>query len=407
LTIEGVLGKIKLGDLHPAKIMAVINLSQESFYKGSFTGSENVLKRAGALVEEGAEVLDLGAVSTAPGSPFISEKEERRRLLPALRALLDCLDVEVSVDTQRAKIADDALSLGASCVNDVSGLLDPQMAKVVADHDGSLILMASRKMPGDILSPEETIQVLGERLKAAADSGIAPEKITVDPGIGHWVPPKGPEHDLALLDEFDRLRMLNRPVMAAVSRKSFIGDKLNRPDPEDRLAGTLAATSIAVYKGAHLVRTHDVAATKDVIRMAEAIRGRPPLARRDKLEVEVIASAGHSADLCWAFDRINVSEGGFEPLRKKGAFRALSVRGVTSMEAMVIKQEMLARGGDTATPMGALRCDPGLMEIIIFGTVGQIQGLTKNLKMQPFNLPVVGATITEALDGIEDPKRYR
>jgi dihydropteroate synthase len=408
VTIEGFIGKIRLGDLHPVRVMGVINLSRESFYEESYAGIDAVLGRALAFAEEGAEVLDLGAVSTAPGSPPIPEEEEHRRLFPALEAVLDGLgeEVVVSVDTQRASIADDALSAGAACINDVSGLHDPSMAKTVADHDGSLIIMASKERPGDILDMRDIVANLGERLKDATAAGVAIEKVTVDPGIGHWTPPKGPGHDLAILDGLDRLRILERPVMAAVSRKSFIGAVLDRPKPGDRLPGSLAAAAVAVYNGAHLVRTHDVAASLDVIRMAEAVRGGPALARADKIEVEVFGHWGHPEDLRYAFARLGVGEGGARALGGKGSFRALSIRGVASGEAIVIKQEMLARGGDAAIPAGALRCDPEKMEVLVLGTAAQLRGLVKNLGVQPFRLPAIAGAIEEALDRLEDPKRY-
>jgi dihydropteroate synthase len=297
--------------------------------------------------------------------------------------------------------------MGAACINDVSGLLDPDMARTVADHDGSLIIMASKERPGDLLDMGDIVASLGERLRDAAKAGVSFEKVTVDPGIGHWTPPKGPGHDLAILDSLSRLRVLNRPVMAAVSRKSFIGAILNRPDPAERLQGSLAATAIAVRNGAHLVRTHDVAASMDTIRMAEAIRGGPARSRADGgVEIGVFAHSGHPRDLSWAFARIGVGENGSRALGGKGSFRALSLRGVTSMEAIVIKQEMLARGGDAAIPMGALRCDPGEMEVLVLGTAAQVRGLVKNLLGQPFNLPTVAKAIEEALEMLEDPERY-
>jgi dihydropteroate synthase len=408
LTIEGFIGKTILGDHHPVRVMGVINLSRESFYQESYAGEDALLERALSFAEEGAEVLDLGAVSTAPGSPPIPEEEERNRLFPALEAVLDRLggEVVVSVDTQRAKVASDALAMGADCINDVSGLRDPDMARTVADHDGSLIIMASRDRPGDILEVGEIVANLGERLAAAKDAGVSMEKVTVDPGIGRWTPPKGPGHDLAILDGLSRLRVLNRPVMAALSRKSFIGAVLGRPIPAERLSGSLAATTIAVYNGAHLVRTHDVAASMDAIRMAEAVRGRLSIARAGGIEVEVFASWGRPRDLHQAFGRLGVDEGGAKALGAKGSFRALSVRGVTSPEAIVIKQEMLARGGDAAIPMGALRCDPGEMEVLVLGTAAQVRGLVKNLKSQPFKLPAVAAAIEGALERVDDPKRY-
>jgi dihydropteroate synthase len=408
LTIEGFIGDIRLGDLHPVRVMGVINLSRESFYQESYTGEQAVLERALAFAEEGGEVLDLGAVSTAPGSPPISEEEERRRLFPALDAVLDGLgdEVVISVDTQRAKVASDALAVGASCINDVSGLRDPDMAETVADHDGSLIIMASKERPGDILSLGEIVANLGDRMKAAKDAGVSKDKVTVDPGIGRWTPAKGPGHDLAILDGLSRLRVLNRPVMAAVSRKSFIGSVLGRTSPSERLPGSLAATAVAVYNGAHLVRTHDVAASLETIRMAEAVRGRPSAARNAGVDVEVFAYVGHPRDLYQTFARLGVEEGGMPSLGRKGSFRALSIRGVTSMEAIVIKQEMLARGGDAAIPMGALRGDPGEMEVLVLGTEAQVRGLGKNLLRQPFNLRAVAGAIEVALERMDDPKRY-
>ena len=408
MTIEGFIGDIRLGDLHPVRVMGVINLSRESFYQESYTGEQAVLERALAFAEEGGEVLDLGAVSTAPGSPPISEEEERRRLFPALDAVLDGLgdEVVISVDTQRAKVASDALAVGASCINDVSGLRDPDMAETVADHDGSLIIMASKERPGDILSLGEIVANLGDRMKAAKDAGVSKDKVTVDPGIGRWTPAKGPGHDLAILDGLSRLRVLNRPVMAAVSRKSFIGSVLDRTSPSERLPGSLAATAVAVYNGAHLVRTHDVAASLETIRMAEAVRGRPSAARNAGVDVEVFAYVGHPRDLYQTFARLGVEEGGMPSLGRKGSFRALSIRGVTSMEAIVIKQEMLARGGDAAIPMGALRGDPGEMEVLVLGTEAQVRGLGKNLLRQPFNLRAVAGAIEVALERMDDPKRY-
>lgn len=408
MTIEGFIGDIRLGDLHPVRVMGVINLSRESFYQESYAGGKAVLERALAFAEEGGEVLDLGAVSTAPGSPPISEEEERRRLFPALEAVLDGLgdEVVISVDTQRAKVASDALAVGASCINDVSGLRDPEMAETVADHDGSLIIMASKERPGDILGLGEIVANLGERLKAAKDAGVSKDKVTVDPGIGRWTPAKGPGHDLAILDGLSRLRVLNRPVMVAVSRKSFIGSVLGRTSPSERLPGSLAATAVAVYNGAHLVRTHDVAASMETIRMAEAVRGRPSASRNGGIEAEVFAFWGHPRDLYQTFARLGVEEGGMPSLGRKGSFRALSIRGVTSMEAIVIKQEMLARGGDAAIPMGALRGDPGEMEVLVLGTEAQVRGLGKNLKSQPFNLPAVAGAIEGALERMDDPKRY-
>ncbi len=401
--IKGTLCDIKLGDQYPVRIMAVINLSRESFYKGSVTGPADALTRAQALVDEGADILDLGAVSTAPGAPAISLAEERGRMMPVIKAIASSLEVGISVDTQRAAVADEALTSGATCINDVSGLCDSAMARTVADHDASAVILASKKRPGDLLTMDEVIPLLSERIRSAIEMGISPDKMTVDPGIGHWIPDKFPEYDLALLDGMRRLRVLGKPVMAALSRKSFLGSVLSRPDPSERLLGTLAATAIAVYNGAHVVRTHDVAASLDTINVAMATRGRIPFAGN----AEILSWLGQGNDLQEALRRIEVDEGGVQVLCKKGSFRVISLSNLSSMEAIVIKQEMLALGGDAATPKLALRCDPSPEDVLVMGTISQITRLVKRLERQPFSLPAIGKAIDAALKQIDDPKRYR
>lgn len=405
--IEGFIGPIAVGDGQPVRLMGVVNLSRESFYQGSVAGPEEALSLARTMQEQGAEIIDVGAVSTAPGSPAISEERERQRLTPALSDILDSLDITVSVDTQRPAIAADALARGAHCINDVSGLSHPDMAAVVAEHDASLIIMASRKKAGDLLSLDDIITLLGERMRMAESAGVSTEKIILDPGIGRWIPEKTAAHDLAILDGLHRLRCLGRPVMAALSRKSFIGQCLHQSDPFQRLEGSLAATAIAVYLGAHIVRTHDVAASRQTVFMARAVRGSPALAVDGDLVVEALDHMGGRDDLAQILCRTGVDERGFAALSRKGSFRLLSLRGLSSMEAIIIKQEMLARGGDAAVPKLALRCDPRPEEVIIMGSVHQIAGLVRNLASQPFRLPSLARLIDEALDGIDSPERYR
>lgn len=404
--IEGLLGRMRLGDQYPVRIMAVINLSTESFYKGSVAATNQALTVAKSLAEEGADLIDLGAVSTAPGSPRIDESTEQERLFPALQSIVDNIDVDISVDTQRASIAEHALSIGASCINDVSGLIDPAMGRTVADHDASVIIMASRLVPGDVLALDEILYLLAEKVKMASDAGVDRDKIVIDPGIGRWVHEKTPSHDLAILDGFRRLRALGRPVMAALSRKSFIGARLNIPDPERRLCGSLAAAAIAVYNGAHIVRVHDVSKSLETIRMAEAIRGRPPRFEDGEISVEVLGYVGHESELAMFLGRIDVDPGGYRALCRKGSFRLLAVKGISSMESIIIKQEMLARGGDAAIPKMTLRNDPTPQEILIMGTLAQTSGLVRKLKEQPFRLPSIGEAIEAALSQIDDQKRY-
>jgi len=405
--IEGLMGWIKVGDLEPVRLMGVINLSQESFYKGSVVSPNEALAAARRLQEEGADIIDLGAVSTAPGSPPITEERERERLFPSLKEIADNLDVVISADTQRAKIAEKALACGAACINDVSGLRDPDMASKVAEYDGSLIIMASDQRPGDLPALSQIIPHLGERVREATRAGVDLDKISIDPGIGKWMPERTAAQDLAILDGFDRLRIIGRPVMAALSRKSFIGESLKIPDPGERLAGSLAATAVAVYQGAHIVRTHDISASREAIAMATAIRGRPAEASSGDLEVEVLGYLGQGMDLAEHLKRMEVEQGAYQLLSRKGSFRLLMVRGLSSMEALIIKQEMLARGGDAAIPKLALRCDERPQEILILGTHAQISSLIRNLKRQPFRLSQLAAIIKESLELIDSPERYR
>jgi dihydropteroate synthase len=291
--------------------------------------------------------------------------------------------------------------------------------------------MASDQRPGDLPELNRIIPNLGYKVRRAVGAGVDRNRISIDPGIGKWVPERTAAYDLAILDGFDRLRIIGRPVMAALSRKTFIGESLNIPDPGQRLAGSLAATAIAVYQGAHIVRTHDISASLEAIAMAGAIRGRPIVTGNGhmkcdadshadnhmdshtdghtdgKMEVEVLSYLGQGMDLAEHLKRIEVDEGAYQLLSRKGSFRVLAVRGLSSMEALIIKQEMLARGGDAAIPKMALRCDKRPQEILILGTHAQILSLVRNLKGQPFRLGQLAVMIEESLELIDSPERYR
>jgi len=195
---------------------------------------------------------------------------ERRRLLPIIEALVRELDSPISIDTQRAEIAEAALEAGAHIINDVSGLkADPEMAEVLADFGCSAIVMAARRKPGDVRTIEEIKHELGESLRICEHHDIDLKKIVIDPGIGFG---KGGEWDLYILANLRKLATLRRPMCVAVSRKGFIGKVLDLPDPADRLWGSIAATAIAVLNGADVVRTHDPEETLHAIRVAEAVR---------------------------------------------------------------------------------------------------------------------------------------
>jgi dihydropteroate synthase len=270
------LAGVEAGDGFPVRIVAALNVSPESFYPGSVvTGRRTLQRRAARLVEEGADIIDIGAMSTAPyRQGAISEVEEMRRLAAAIRAVREVVRVPISADTQRGRVAAAALEAGASIINDVSGLrYDPEMSHVARDA-GGVILMAAEPGP----SREAPLVMIAALLRAclarARRAGIRRDRTVLDPGIGFFRRAVLPWHalDCVVLGHLERLRRLGRPLLVGISRKSFIGKLTGRTDPTDRLPGSLAAVAIAVYNGAALIRTHDVAATADAVRVAERVR---------------------------------------------------------------------------------------------------------------------------------------
>lgn len=272
-----------MGDNFPVRTAGVINVGPESFYPGSIrTLPDEILQLAWTHVETGADIIDVGGVSTAPSSVYhrvreVGVSQELERVKLAFKAIMnEDLGVPISVDTQHSKVAEVALSLGASIVNDISGLkTDFTMTKVVVDHGASLILMAAQKRPGDIRTIQEAKNALQESIKRAISGNVEQKRIVIDPSIGAW---DGRDYriDLMFLRELAQFRALEHPIFIAVSRKSFIGCITGISDPSKRLMGSIAATAIAVYNGCHVIRTHDVQETLEAIRIAEALRGPLP-----------------------------------------------------------------------------------------------------------------------------------
>jgi dihydropteroate synthase len=275
------LASVEISERGPVAVMGVINLSPESFHAGSvYRGDEAVLRAALDMVDAGAALVDVGARSTAPYlSTEISEAEETDRLTRVVELLADKLSVPVSADTPRPTVARAALEAGARVINDVSGLADAALAREVAAHDASLIVMAAPGPGRPLTTPIETVRaVLGDALTRALAAGIAEERIVLDPGIGFFraAPVAWHEWDVAVLAGLRALSGLGRPLCIGVSRKSFIGALTGQAASEARLAGSLAATAAAVLGGAALIRTHDVRDTVDAVRVAERIRAGGP-----------------------------------------------------------------------------------------------------------------------------------
>lgn len=275
------LARIRIGDAWPVRIMAVLNVSPESFHKDSVhVSAEHIAEAAVAQAGAGADIIDIGAMSTAPYlETEISVSEETERLARAVEAAARAVSVPLSVDTQRVQPAEAALRAGAQIVNDVSGLKrDPDMAALLARTGAGAILVASEPSPRSGAPVERIRNALHDSLTRASQGGLPAKRIVLDPGIGFFREPgiAWDEWDCLVLRELDELRHLGRPLLVGVSRKSFIGKILGRSDPRDRLIGSLACAAIAVVNGAHVVRTHDVKETLEAVRMAERLRRSRP-----------------------------------------------------------------------------------------------------------------------------------
>lgn len=275
-------GILEIGDDFPTVIMGVLNLSPESFYQGSvYSDSQSLENAVRKMIENGASMLDLGARSTAPWSQKISIEEEIDRFQSAMQLVCKIIpkDVVISIDTQYTKVGEVALKISHEyekkiIINDVSCLkTDPTLEDFIIKHKLPVILMASKEIPGDLCTIDEILNEFNKTIKHLKSKGYDENLIILDPGIGKWVEKKVYTYDLQIINNLEKLRKLNRPILVAISRKSFIGTTLNIPDPENRLNGTLSSTAIAVYNGAHIVRTHDVDNQLiEMIRMAQEIR---------------------------------------------------------------------------------------------------------------------------------------
>jgi dihydropteroate synthase len=259
--------------------MGVLNVTPDSFSDGGrYLAVEPAVARALEMVAEGADLVDIGAESTRPGANPIDEREELTRLLPVVEAVCRRVSVPVSVDTMKAGVAQRALELGASIINDVSALrFDARMGTVVAESGAGVVLMHMQGTPQTMQVAPAYDDVVGEvrdffqsRLEAAAECGIGRDQIILDPGIGFG---KRREDNLTLLAQLEALTSLERPLLVGTSRKGFIGEVLNRPVGE-RLMGTAATCAVAILHGARLVRVHDVAPIRDLVLMLEAIMQR-------------------------------------------------------------------------------------------------------------------------------------
>lgn len=257
-------------------IMGILNRSPDSFYDGGrFLEKRAAVSQVYKMVDEGADIIDIGGQSTRPGSNPVSQEEEIERVTPIIEEVANNINVPISIDTYKSVVAREAIKKGASIINDITGLKgDPEMAGVIAEYNAGVVLMHIKGTPKNMQDNpqyenliEEIIEYLRDSIKIGTDAGISPDKMIIDPGIGFG---KTPEHNLSIIKRLGEFKVLDKPILIGVSRKSFIGTVLNA-NLDGRLFGTAAACAISIANGANIIRVHDVKEMKEIARMTDAI----------------------------------------------------------------------------------------------------------------------------------------
>lgn len=267
-------------DLTRPRIMGILNLTPDSFSgDGLYPDRQKAIERAFLMEEEGADIIDIGAVSTRPGSPPVSEDEELRRLMSILEEVCAKTRIPVSVDTCNARVAAEALKTGACIINDITAGKDRRILELAAENKTGLVLMHMQGTPAtmqenpsyrDVIT--EISQFLAEKIAEATKSGVSEEQIVIDPGIGFG---KTLEHNLTILQKLDDFSRFSRPILVGPSRKGFIG-KITGLAVNERLEGTIAAVVAAYLSGGIIFRVHDVKEVKRALAIAEAIKNANP-----------------------------------------------------------------------------------------------------------------------------------
>lgn len=259
-------------------VMGILNITPDSFFAGSRIGIAEAVQKAGKMLAEGAQILDIGGESTRPGSDSISAEEEAERVIPVIKAVRAAYpQAVISIDTYRSSTGRAAIEAGADIINDISAMeADAEMLNVVKETKAPIILMHMRGTPKNMQQncsydnvSEEVAVYLAKRAELLLENGIGKDKIILDPGIGFA---KNVQQNLILMRDLDMLTGFGYPVLLAASRKSTIGAVLGNIPAEERLEGTVATSCQAVFAGAHMVRVHDVQENLHAIRMLEAIK---------------------------------------------------------------------------------------------------------------------------------------
>jgi len=267
-------GKLHLG--RRTHVMGILNVTPDSFYDGKrYNTVKNAVDHALKMVEEGADIIDVGGESTRPGAYPVSEAEELKRIIPLIKILSKQIRKPISIDTYKAKVAEKAIDAGASIINDIGGLLmNKHMAKVAAEAKVPVIIMHKKGKPRTMQKNpirknvmSEIMSYLQKSVSRAVNAGIDEDKIILDPGIGFG---KTLHQNLKILKRLKEFKSMGFPILIGTSRKQFIGAIL-KLSTRERLYGTLATLSIAVMNGAHIVRVHDVREAVQVVRICDAI----------------------------------------------------------------------------------------------------------------------------------------
>ena len=250
-------------------IMGILNVTPDSFSDGgSYNEVEAAVKRAKEMVEEGADIIDIGGESTRPGAEFVSEEEEINRVVPIIKAIKEELDVLISIDTYKSKTAEEAIKAGADIINDIWGFKkDTNMANIAVKYNVPCILMHNRETNNYRNLMKDVLEDLIESINIALDAGVKREQIILDPGIGFA---KDYEQNLIVMNNLEKIISIGFPVLLATSRKSMIGLTLNLP-VDKRVEGTVATTVMGIMKGCKMVRVHDVLENKRACVMTDKI----------------------------------------------------------------------------------------------------------------------------------------
>lgn len=251
-------------------IMGILNVTPDSFSDGGdFTVIDNAICHAKKMINEGADIIDLGGESTRPGHEKVDVKEELSRVVPVVKALKNEIKTFISIDTYKSEVANACLELGVDMINDVWGLRkDKNMAKVVAKHNAYICIMHNQdgtEYKNDIM--DNIKEFLTESIDIAKEAGIKQDKIILDPGIGFG---KNFEQNIEVMSRLSELKELGYPILLGTSRKSMIGNILN-VEPKDRVEGTIATTVLGIKDGVDIVRVHDVLENLRAIKVADAI----------------------------------------------------------------------------------------------------------------------------------------